>query len=143
MKPKMLEQKIYPLFCSGYRERILLSDKCEAPSKFEKELDDIIDESLFQQLLIIILLNRQEVEIIRVFGHFLSQITLGSWKGILEITDCLSLSLIEIRIEEIHQNCSGPVVLNRLSDKENRLPNIPVTAIQYQSVMSPRNRKQF
>jgi hypothetical protein len=40
MKPKMVEQKIYPLFCSGYRERILLSDKCEAPSKFEKELDD-------------------------------------------------------------------------------------------------------
>ena len=31
----------------------------------------------------------QEVEIIRVFGHFLSQITMGSWKGILKITDSL------------------------------------------------------
>jgi hypothetical protein len=70
MKPKMVEQKIYPLFCSGYRERILLSDKCEAPSKFEKELDDIIDESLLQELLIIILLNRQEVEIIKGLWSF-------------------------------------------------------------------------
>lgn len=53
----------------------------------------MIDKGRLQLFFIIVLLNRQEVKIIWIFGYFLRQVTLCGRKGILKLLiafPCLS-----------------------------------------------------
>ena len=81
----VVEEQVHKLLRLSGDDAVLSAHIGETGAHLDKELGNVIDKGVLQILLVIFLVQRQEVEIVWIFGDFLREIALGSRKSFREI----------------------------------------------------------
>ena len=118
MQPGIVEEQIHELLFCVHLQPVFASHVSESGTKLYQELGNVAYQRILQFLFPVALACFQKIETIWVFKDLLRQVAHRLWQRGAEVSHCLSLTLIEVGVDEIEQHGAAPPVLYGLAHEE-------------------------
>ena len=100
-KAYVVEEHVNELLPAADCQAVLAPNEREARPQLQQELRDVVHERVFEFALIVTLAHGEEVEVVRILGNLLREVALWGGQRGGEVGDRLSLTLVEVRVEEV------------------------------------------